>query len=228
LAIGASPIMAHAEEELPDLLAIANALVINIGTLDVNWISSMKQAMQLASVRKIPIVLDPVGAGASHLRTDTCKDLFAIATPSVIRGNASEILALAGMEHATKGVESVAMSHDAKMAALKLTTEMNCVICVSGAIDWCFKNNESYAINNGVALMTRITGMGCMATALTAAFCAVNQNHLHASLHAMAVMGIAGELAAEKASGPGSFAWQFLDALYNIDEEAIAKKLHVM
>ena len=191
LALGASPIMAHASEELSDLLAIASALVINIGTLDANWINSMKQAMRIAKERKIPIVLDPVGAGASRLRTNTCNELLAIAAPSVIRGNASEILALANTGQITKGVDSTATPDDAKETALMLAREMECVICISGAIDWCIKEDKSFAIHNGVPLMTRVTGMGCTATAMIAAFCAVNQNYLVASVHAMAVMEIA-------------------------------------
>lgn len=227
LAVGASPIMAHAEDEIANIVQLTNALVINIGTLDSIWVNAMAQAMQVAKQRSIPIILDPVGAGATPYRTQTVHNLITIASPTVIRGNASEILALASNLQATKGVDSTHGSEVAFEAAMQLAKKHNNVITVSGAVDLCIAPQQQIRIYNGVPLMTKVTGMGCTATALIGAFCAVNSNFLHAAAHAMAVMGIAGEIAAEKAMGPGSLLIQFLDALYNLSVTDIKTRLRL-
>lgn len=227
LALGASPIMAHAEEELSDIMQIANSLVVNIGTLDSLWISAMHQAMRLACLRDIPIILDPVGVGATKFRTQTIRQLLKTAPPSVIRGNASEILALYAQENTTKGVDSTHSSEQSLQAATHLVKINNCVVVVSGAVDICLAKNNQIKIYNGVPLMTKVTGMGCTASALIAAFCAVNPDVFSASIHAMITMGIAGEIAAKKAFGPGSFSAHFCDALYNMTEKDIVKKISV-
>lgn len=227
LALGASPIMAHAEEELSELINIGNALVINIGTLDKHWINSMKTALPLANLRKIPVVLDPVGAGASKLRTKTALDLLEIGNIQVVRGNAGEIMALAGDAIQSKGVDSQYATDKATDAAARLSQHYHCTVVVSGARDLVMQQQSYIGIDNGVALMTKITGMGCTATALIGAFCAVNNNYALASAHAMAVMGISGEIAAEHSKGPGTMQIQFLDALYHLDETAIAAHLRI-
>lgn len=229
LAIGASPVMAHAREEVEDMIdiaaAVGGALVINIGTLSKPWIDAMEAAMRFAAAGKTRIVFDPVGAGATPYRTQTCEHLMSAAAPTVIRGNASEIMALLDASVKTKGVESSQTSDAAEAAARKLAAAYDCVVSVSGETDVITDGTEVLRISNGVALMTRVTGMGCTASALTGAFLAVNSNPLTAAAHAMAVMGIAGELAAEKADGPGTLQLYFLDALHNLNKRQINERL---
>jgi hydroxyethylthiazole kinase len=216
LAIGASPIMAHAEAELDELLAYAGALVLNIGTLDAPWINAMEAALAAARGRALPVVLDPVGAGASRLRTDTAMRLLGSGGVTILRGNASEILALAGAAGATKGVDSTLSSDTAREAAHGLAARYRCAVVVSGVVDYCIDRTREVRVNNGVAMMTRITGMGCTATALCGAFAAVQPDALRAAVDAMAVMGVAGELAFAAARGPGTMAASFLDALHHL------------
>jgi hydroxyethylthiazole kinase len=216
LALGASPIMAHEIEEVEEVVAIASTLVINIGTLSVGWVEAMKKAMLKAKALNKPIVFDPVGVGATSYRTLTAQNLLATATPAVIRGNASEINSILTDNIQTKGVDSTHSSEAAIEVAKELVNTYNCVIAISGAIDFVIENNKVIEIENGDPMMAKVTGMGCTATALIGAFLAVNSDPLSAATHAMAVMGIAGEIAAEKANGSGSMQIQFLDALYNL------------
>jgi hydroxyethylthiazole kinase len=227
LAMGASPIMAHAEEEMLDIVQLANSLVINIGTLDAAWFNAMQKAIQIARKRQIPIVIDPVGAGATPFRTQAIQKLTALATPTIIRGNASEILALVSEQQTTKGVDSTHSSEYAVNAAKEFAQQNNCIVVVSGAIDICVSAQQQINIHNGHVLMTKVTGMGCTATALIGAFCAVNSNPLAAAAHAMITIGIVGEIAAQKSAGPGSFQPHFFDALYNLTENNIKEKIRV-
>jgi len=225
LAIGASPVMAHAIEEVEEMAAIAGALVINIGTLSASWIEAMVKAGRTAARRAIPIVLDPVGVGATRFRTDTARRLLEEATPTIIRGNASEIRALANAGAGTKGVDSTHTSDEALDAARALSRQCGSVVVVSGATDVIVAGDGVVRIHNGHAMMPRVTGLGCTATALVGAFAAVNPSAKQAAAHAMAVMGIAGEMAAGRAAGPGSFQMHFLDALYLLQESDIERRL---
>ncbi len=227
LAVGASPIMAHAEAELDELLAIAGALVLNIGTLDPSWISAMERALVAARGRNLPVVLDPVGAGASRLRTETALRLLERGGVSILRANASEILALAGAAGSTKGVDSAHSSDAAREAARGLAARYGCVVVVSGVIDYCLDRTHEVRVHNGVAMMTRITGMGCTASALCGAFGAVQPDALRAAVDAMAVMGIAGEMALAAARGPGTMAACFFDALHALDRAELDRRLRV-
>lgn len=225
LAIGASPVMAHAQEEVEEMAALAKALVINIGTLSAAWIDSMMKAGRAARQKGIPIVLDPVGSGATRFRTETAQALVRNSAPSIIRGNASEIRSLVLAEQSTKGVESVHASEETLDAARVLSGNFGGVVSVSGRTDLIVEGDRAIRILNGHPLMSRVTGMGCTATALTAAFAAVNPLYLAAAANAMAVMGIAGEIAGERCAGPASFEICFLDALYNIQESDITHRL---
>jgi hydroxyethylthiazole kinase len=227
LALGASPIMAHAEAELDELLAIAGALVLNIGTLDEPWIRSMAHALATARRRALPVVLDPVGAGASRLRTETALALLGDGGVTVLRANASEILALAGAAGATKGVDSTHSADAAREAARGLAARYGCAVVVSGVVDHCLDRTREVRGRNGVAMMARITGMGCTSSALCGAFCAVQPDALRAAVDAMAVMGVAGELALAAARGPGTMAASFLDALHRIDLAELDRRLRV-
>jgi len=225
LAIGASPVMAHAGEEMEEMVGIAQALVINIGTLSEKWISSMFDAMHHAARKNIPVILDPVGAGATSLRTRTARELIARNPPAIIRGNASEIMALADDKTKTKGVDSAASADKAIALAQKISATYKCVVCVSGATDYIVEEKKIARVGNGHPLMTRVTGLGCTASALCGAFAAVEKSFFAATAGAMAVMGIAGEMAAGKADGPGSLQMHFLDNLYRLSADDIKQRL---
>lgn len=218
LAIGASPVMAHAKEEVEDMVAIANALVVNIGTLSPVWIEAMELAMNKAKELNKPIVLDPVGAGATSYRNEVLEELCKTVRPSIIRGNASEIIALVEKVNTTKGVDSTEASSSAIAAAKYLSFNHQCTVSISGEKDIIIHNDSVIQIANGHPLMAKVTGMGCIATAITGAFASVQSPSLVACVNAMATMGVAGEIAAQKAEGPGSFQMHFLDAIYNLSE----------
>lgn len=225
LAIGASPVMAHAVEEAEEMAGFARALVINIGTLSGHWIDAMILAGKAAVKKGIPIVLDPVGSGATKYRTATALRIMEETPPAIVRGNASEIASLAGDASTTKGVDSTRSSDSAADLALALAGKNRCTVSLSGATDIVTDGNEMVRIRNGHPMMTKVTGLGCTASALTGAFAAVNPSRLAAAVHAMAVMGIAGEIAAEKGKAPGSLQTIFIDTLYRISEKDIRKRL---
>lgn len=220
LAAGASPIMAHAHQEMKDIVSIAGAVVINIGTLDEYWVESMRLAIRQAEALKKPWILDPVGAGATPYRNAVLKELISVYHPAVIRGNASEIMALAQVSVQTKGVDSIHQTEEALAAALHLNVTTGAVICVSGATDTIVHQGKRILLRNGHPLMSRVTGMGCTATALIGACCAASPGELfEATTAAMALMGVAGEKAAALAQGPGSLQIHFLDVLSAINEK---------
>jgi hydroxyethylthiazole kinase len=227
LALGASPVMAHAEEEVEEMVGIASALVLNIGTLSERWIASMRRAAEAAARKGIPIVLDPVGAGATKLRTNAAHELLRIAPLSVIRGNASEVMALHGADAAARGVDSQHGSEAAVDAARTLSQQYGSVVSVSGVTDFIIRGDQTIRVHNGHVMMTRVTGLGCTASALTGAFCAVNPDPFEAAAHAMAVMGVVGELAEAASGGPGSLQVQFLDQLYRLREFDLIERLRM-
>lgn len=225
LAIGASPVMAHAVEEVEEMVGLASALVINIGTLSELWVEAMLKAGKEAQRRKIPIVLDPVGSGATQFRTNTAQKLIQEIHPAVIRGNASEIRSLLHSGQGTKGVDSQRKPDEVLDDARELSISAGCVVTVSGRVDLIIEGNASARVVNGHPMMAKVTGMGCTASALIGAFLAVNPSPFKAAANAMALMGITGELAAERSAGPGSFQMNFLDALYCIGESDITQRL---
>ena len=227
LAIGASPVMAHAEEEMEEMVGIASALVINIGTLSPAWVRAMFTAAEAARKRKIPIVLDPVGAGATTYRTRTARELIRAVPPEIIRGNASEIIALLETNAKTKGVDSTASSDAAVAIGRALHEKCGSVVCISGETDYTVGPAGIIKTRNGHVLMTRVTGIGCTASALCGAFAAVTADPAVAAAEAMAVMGIAGEIAFARSEGPGSLQLHFLDALYRLSAEDIERLLKI-
>ena len=236
LAAHASPLMAHAPEELDDLTDIDSALVLNIGTLDAPWLESMELAGKLMRAKGKPIVLDPVGAGASRLRTEASLRLLDMVRPQIVRGNASEIMALAAeirrAEHlpspadspSTKGVDSQNDSREAVDSARLLAERFACVVSISGERDFITDGERTLMVEGGSSLMPLVTGMGCSASAVTGAYAACAAP-LIAAAAAMAVFASAGARAAEKASGPGSFLPHFLDALYTVDAHDAADRV---
>ena len=222
LAAGASSLMSFCQEEMDEIVSISSVLVINIGCLDREEIAGMRVAASAALKYGKPWVLDPVGAGASRLRTDTALSLISDYHPTIIRGNASEIMCIAGLAVATKGVDSTASSTDAVDSAKALALATGAIVSVSGATDYITDGQTVETIANGNPLMGRITAMGCCASALCGAFAAVDSDAFAAAVNAMAVMGVAGDMAAEGATGSGSFQQRFLDALSTFDAEKAA------
>lgn len=227
LAAGASPIMAHAHKEVTDMVSICGALVVNIGTLDDYWVDSMLMAAKKAHDTATPWVLDPVGAGATLYRDETAAQLLEF-NPTIIRGNASEIMALAkaGKEK-TKGVDSVNQSSEAIEAAQWLNTTYGSIVCISGATDIIVSGNRKILISNGHPLMQQVTGLGCTASALTGAFAAVAEDKFIAAAGAMALLGIAGEIAQKNSAGPGTLQLHILDKLHSLTKEEFLNYLKI-
>lgn len=230
LALGAAPVMAHAHEEVADMVAIAQALVLNIGTLEPDWISAMQLALRAAQAKGIPVVLDPVGAGATPYRNQALQALLQTGAPSVLRGNGSEIMSVAGLAAATKGVDSAASSHEAVGAAQALARDWGSVVCVSGATDHVVAADGRHAaLSNGHPWMTRVTGVGCSASALIGAFAAVQPDRWRATVSAMACLGVVGELAVERTqaagAGVGRLQIELLDGLQLLSQADFVARL---
>ena len=221
LAMGASPVMAHAENEVEDMVAFAGALVLNIGTLTDSWVASMITAGERATVLKKPIILDPVGSGATPFRTASARAIIAKTKVSVIRGNASEILSLGSQQATTKGVDSTRSVRDAAVTASLLAKELDTILAITGPIDLVTDGSRVLNIANGHPLMPYVTGTGCSATAVIGAFAAVDTDYLTAAATALAFFGLAGEMAGESVTGPGSFMIHLLDALYTMTPEQL-------
>lgn len=223
LACGASPVMAHAVEEVEEMVSMAGALVLNIGTLSPDWIDAMLIAGKKANQLNIPVVLDPVGSGATTLRTRSARRIVEEVAISVIRGNASEVLSLAEKESGTKGVDSVHGVEDVADIAVGLAKDLATTLAITGQVDLITDGSGVYRVSNGHELMAKVTGTGCTASALVGAFLAVDKNSAHAATTALSYLGLAGEKAAITATGPGSFQMAMLDALYTIDEKEMEK-----
>lgn len=212
LALGASPVMAHAPEEVEDFAAMAQSLVINIGTLDMSFVAAMEMAAKRARKKNVPWILDPVGAGATRYRTATAKALIA-RKPAIIRGNAGEILALAGKaKGASKGVDSLAASDTAVDAAKRLAQKSGAIVVVTGATDYVVSAERTETVEGGHAMSQQVTGTGCAATAVIGAFLGI-EPAFEAALHGLAIMKRAAARAASDAAGPGSFSMRLIDAI---------------
>lgn len=216
LALGASPAMSHAPEDAADLAALAGALVLNMGTPARDYAASMAAAQESARLAGVPVAFDPVACGATALRRDLAARVTARPLAAV-RGNASEIMALAGDDALSKGVDSAHESLQAAPATKALAARLGCVVCVSGDVDFVTDGRTGYAITGGHPLMTKVTGMGCAATAVIGAFLAVTADPLKAVAQAMTVMSWCGAEAAARAKGPGSLQIAFLDQVCALD-----------
>lgn len=226
LALGASPIMSHAYTESEDMVKIVQGLVINIGTLDEYWVKSMLIASKKAHEMHKPWVLDPVGAGATPFRNETLSRLLEF-QPTVIRGNASEILAMAKENISSKGVDSTNTSQEALEAGKRLSISTQAIVCISGKEDYITDGVRVAEIANGDPMMAKVTGMGCTASALIGAFLGVEKDPFQATISAMAVMGVVGEIAAKQSQGPGTLQVNFFDALYNLTESQLTDSLKI-
>ncbi|MFC1856983.1 hydroxyethylthiazole kinase [Thermodesulfobacteriota bacterium] len=221
LAMGASPVMAHCDAEVEEIVSSADALVLNIGTLNKEWMPGMIAAGKKATTHKKPIVVDPVGCGATKHRTRFAQKIIAETKPAVIRGNPSEILSLEHPDFKTRGVDSVHPVEEAAAPAQRLAGHLGITLAITGAFDWITDGKRGVRVENGHPLMGRVTGTGCAATAVIAAFLAIDDDPLSAASTAMAFLGLAGEVAGKKASAPGSFMIEMLNALYTITPDAL-------
>ncbi len=224
LALGTSPVMAHAPEEVEEMASLAGALVLNIGTLSGPWVESMISAAKAANGLGIPVVLDPVGAGATRFRTAVAERILAETRVDLIRGNASEILALNKNRTTTKGVDSLHSVEEAQDAALNLARSLSLVVAVTGEKDFVTDGRRTAVIANGHPLMSLVTGTGCVASAVAGAFCSVESDRLLAAAGSLVVFGLAGELAAEGNPGPGTFQIRLLDALNEVNRAVILSR----
>jgi len=227
LAMGASPIMAHALEEMEDISNISNSLVVNIGTLSKAWIESMHLACRLALSTGKPFLLDPVGSGATKLRTQTALNIIKTTPPTVIRGNASEILSLSSQQGFTRGVDSIHHVEDAVETARSIARSLGTVIAVTGERDLVTNGDRSLIIEGGHPLMGYVTGTGCAASVIVGAFLAQEEDPVIAAAAALAFFGLAGEKASEEAKTPGSFWVKTIDALYSITPKELEARARI-
>lgn len=222
LCAGGAPVMADAPEEAAEMAAIASSLVLNIGTLNTVQIESMILAGRMANERGIPVILDPVGAGATRFRTDTTRRLLDELEITVLKGNAGEIGVVAGVEAIVRGVDSHGVSGDPVTIAHRLAKALGIIVAVSGATDIVTDGKHTLLVENGHPLMGSISGTGCMAASVTGAFCAESKDPLTASVAAFAALGLAGERAAALAHGPFSFKMALFDELANLTPQDLA------
>ncbi len=227
LALGALPVMAHAKDEVREMVGLAGALVLNIGTLSEDWIEAMLVAGAAANERGIPVVLDPVGAGATQYRTTTAKRILDEVRVSVLRGNPGEVATLVGVKAEVRGVESIGAGDAAAELAREAASSLGLVASVTGAIDHVSDGKRSATVSNGHELLAAITGTGCMSSALTGCFLAAKGDSFEAATEALAAFGVAGEEAARGARGPGSFHVALYDALAALEPETLSRSARI-
>jgi hydroxyethylthiazole kinase len=222
LALGALPVMAHAREEVEEMVGLASALVLNIGTLSEHWVEAMVLAGRAASAREIPVVLDPVGVGATAYRTDTARRILDEVRVTVLRGNAGEVATLVGADAEVRGVESIAAGLEPKELAREAGRQLGLVVSVTGAVDHVSTGERVLAVGNGHPLLASVTGTGCISSALTGCFLAAKpEEPLEAAAEALAALGVAAEDAAAGAGGPGTFHARLYDALAALDPDTL-------
>ncbi|MDE3024351.1 MAG: hydroxyethylthiazole kinase [Acidobacteriota bacterium] len=228
LALGALPVMAHAREEVEEMARIASALVINIGTLSPHWVEAMLAAGRVASGRRIPVVLDPVGAGATAYRTETAKRILDEVDVTVLRGNAGEVATLVGAAAEVRGVESMSAGIEPAELARAAARSLGVVASVTGAVDHVSDGERVLAVGNGDPLLATVTGTGCISSALTGCFLAAKPDApLESAAEALAAFGVAAESAAAHAHGPGTFHARLYDALYQLDPETLDERTRI-
>jgi len=227
LALGALPVMAHAREEVREMTGLAGALVLNIGTLSESWVDAMLIAGAAANERGIPVVLDPVGAGATFYRTATARRILDGVRVSVLRGNPGEVATLVGVEAEVRGVESIGAAGEAAELARAAARTLGLVASVTGAVDHVSDGERSAAVSNGHELLAAVSGTGCMSSALTGCFLAAKDDPFEAAAEALAAFGVAGEDAARDAHGPGSFHVALYDALAALEPHTLSERARI-
>jgi hydroxyethylthiazole kinase len=222
LALGALPVMAHALEEVEEMVGLAGALVLNIGTLSPRWVEAMIAAGKAANAGGIPVVLDPVGAGATRYRTETTRRILSEVDVTVLRGNQGEVATLVGADAEVRGVESIGAAGDAADLARTAARNLGLIVSVTGVVDHVSDGTRVLAVANGHELLATVTGTGCMSSAVTGCFLAAKRDEpLEAAAEALAAFGVAAEDAARDAKGPGTFHANLYDALAALDPETL-------
>jgi hydroxyethylthiazole kinase len=228
LALGALPVMAHAAEEVEEMAGLASALVLNIGTLSPSWVEAMLLAGAAASARGIPVVLDPVGAGATRYRTESAQRILSVVGATVLRGNPGEVATLVGAQAEVRGVESISAALDSAELARAAARTLGVVASVTGAVDHVSDGERVLAVANGHPLLAAVTGTGCMSSAITGCFLAAKPDDpLAAAAEALAAFGLAAEDAAAGADGPGSFHARLYDALHALDPDGLDARARI-
>jgi hydroxyethylthiazole kinase len=228
LALGALPVMAHAREEVEEMVALAGALVLNIGTLSPHWVDAMLAAGKAANAVGVPVVLDPVGAGATKYRTDTARRILEQVDVAVLRGNQGEVATLVGVQAEVRGVESIGVGGEPAELARVAARNLGLVASVTGPVDHVSDGEGVLAVSNGHELLAAVTGTGCMSSAITGCFLAAKRGEpLEAAAEALVAFGVAGEDAARDAKGPGSFHVGLYDALAALDPETLDSRAKV-
>ena len=222
-AFGASPVMAHAREEVVDMAGISSALVLNIGTLTSEIVEAMLLAGKSANGKHIPVVLDVCGAGATKFRDDKCFEILDVVRVSIIKGNSSEIARIAGENVQTKGVDAVIVEKNLQDVARELAKKRDCTVVITGREDIVADRKSLVQVLNGHPMMADIVGTGCMATSVIGTFAAVEKDLVAASVAGLVCYEVAAEIAAKNASGPGSFKEKLIDAVYNLDSSTIKR-----
>ena len=220
---GASPVMAHAREEVADMSKIASSLVLNIGTLTTEFVEAMLLAGISANEKKIPVVLDVCGAGATRFRDDKCQEILDAVEVSIIKGNSSEVARIAGEDVLTRGVDAADIEANLLGVAHSLARERGCTVVITGKDDIVADMKRAIWVQNGHPMMANVVGTGCMATSVIGAFAAVETDHVVASVSGLICYEVAAEIAALVAAGPGSFKENLYDAVYNLDSETIRR-----
>ena len=218
---GASPVMSHAMEEVAEMAGIASALVLNIGTLTSDFVSAMKLAAIAANRKKIPVVLDVCGAGATEFRDDMCFEILDQVKVGIIKGNASEIARIAGEKVQTKGVDAARVDRNLREVAKGLAGKRSCTVVITGKEDIVADKNRVVLVKNGHPMMAAIVGTGCMAASVIGTFAAVEEDWVAASVAGLVCYEIAAEIAAQEARGPGSFKEKLYDAVFNLDARTV-------
>jgi hydroxyethylthiazole kinase len=228
LALGALPVMAHAGEEVEEMVRLASALVLNIGTLSEHWVEAMLLAGGAANTRGIPVVLDPVGVGATEYRTTTARRILGLVDVTVLRGNAGEVATLVGAQAEVRGVESMSLGLDGAELARNAARSLGVIASVTGPVDFVSDGERVFSVSNGHALLASVTGTGCMSSAITGCFLAAKPDEpLEAAAEALAAFGVAAEDAATGAEGPGTFHARLYDALYALDVASLDGRAHI-
>jgi hydroxyethylthiazole kinase len=228
LALGALPVMAHAREEVEEMVGLAGALVLNIGTLSSHWVEAMLAAGKAANGAGVPVVLDPVGAGATRYRTETARRILDEVEVAVLRGNHGEVATLVGVTAEVRGVESIDAGGDPAELARAAAERLGVVASVTGPVDHVSDGRAVLAVANGHELLAAVTGTGCMSSAMTGCFLAVKgEAPLEAAAEALAAFGVAAEDAARDARGPGTFHVDLYDALAGLDPDTLDSRARV-
>ena len=223
-ALGGSPVMAHAKEEVAEMAEMASALVLNIGTLTVDFVEVMKIAGKSANAKGIPVIFDVCGAGATRLRDEKCVELLREIDISIIKGNVSEIARVAGINVRTKGVDAAEIKGDICALTARLSAKYKCAVAVTGKEDVISGAGETYVVKNGHVLMADVVGTGCMVASVIGTFAAVEPDPVWAAAAGLSCFGIAGECAAINSAGPAEFKMKLIDALYNLDKNTVERR----